>query len=121
MRSVVTAPALVRLPVRCLQDRNQETDMGKLDGKVAVITGGSAGMGLATAKLFAHEGAKVVITGRDQMALMLQRKASGMALTRSAAIFPRCQTSKRFANMSRKSMVARYYFCERRWGATKHV
>jgi len=43
--------------------------MGKLDGKIAVITGGSAGMGLATAKLFAHEGAKVVITGRDQAAL----------------------------------------------------
>ncbi len=43
--------------------------MGKLDGKVAVITGGSAGMGLATAKLFTHEGARVVITGRDQAAL----------------------------------------------------
>ena len=43
--------------------------MGKLDGKIAVITGGSAGMGLATAKLFVHEGAKVVITGRDQAAL----------------------------------------------------
>lgn len=43
--------------------------MGKLDGKVAVITGGSAGMGLATAKLFVHEGASVVITGRDQAAL----------------------------------------------------
>ncbi|MEH2624940.1 NAD(P)-dependent dehydrogenase (short-subunit alcohol dehydrogenase family) [Bradyrhizobium sp. AZCC 1719] len=43
--------------------------MGKLDGKVAVITGGSAGMGLATARLFADEGAKVVITGRDQAAL----------------------------------------------------
>ncbi|WP_428391656.1 SDR family oxidoreductase [Lichenicoccus sp.] len=43
--------------------------MGKLDGKVAVVTGGSAGMGLATAKLFVHEGAKVVITGRDQALL----------------------------------------------------
>ncbi len=43
--------------------------MGKLDGKVAVITGGSAGMGLATAKLFHREGAKVVITGRDQATL----------------------------------------------------
>lgn len=43
--------------------------MGKLEGKVAVITGGSSGMALATAKLFVEEGAYVFITGRRQEAL----------------------------------------------------
>ena len=40
--------------------------MGKLDGKVAVITGASTGMALAGAKLFVDEGAYVFITGRRQ-------------------------------------------------------
>lgn len=43
--------------------------MGKLDGKTAVVTGGSSGLALASARLFAEEGAHVVIQGRRQEAL----------------------------------------------------
>ena len=43
--------------------------MGKLDGKVAVITGATSGMALAGAQLFVDEGAHVFITGRRQNAL----------------------------------------------------
>lgn len=43
--------------------------MKKLENKVAVVTGGNSGIGLATAILFANQGAKVAITGRDQNTL----------------------------------------------------
>src|SRR3977135_4369428 len=51
--------------------------MGKLQGKVAVITGGTEGIGLATAKLFVTEGAFVFITGRRQKELDEAVKAIG--------------------------------------------
>jgi NAD(P)-dependent dehydrogenase (short-subunit alcohol dehydrogenase family) len=43
--------------------------MGQLDGKVAVVTGGSEGIGAATARRFALEGATVFVTGRRQAEL----------------------------------------------------
>jgi NAD(P)-dependent dehydrogenase (short-subunit alcohol dehydrogenase family) len=55
--------------------------MGKLQGKVAVITGGSEGIGLATARLFAEEGAYVFITGRRQQELNEAVKAIGNNVT----------------------------------------
>ncbi len=55
--------------------------MGKLNGKVAVITGGSSGMALTSAKLFVEEGAHVFITGRRQDALDKAVKLIGRNVT----------------------------------------
>jgi NAD(P)-dependent dehydrogenase (short-subunit alcohol dehydrogenase family) len=55
--------------------------MGKLEGKVAVITGGSSGMALASAQRFVEEGAYVFITGRRQEALDEAVKLIGRNVT----------------------------------------
>ena len=53
----------------------------KLAGKVAVVTGGSSGIGLATAKRFVDEGAYVFITGRRQNELDAAVKQIGRNIT----------------------------------------
>ncbi len=40
--------------------------MGKFDNKIVVVTGGNSGIGLASAKEFANEGATVIISGRNR-------------------------------------------------------
>jgi NAD(P)-dependent dehydrogenase (short-subunit alcohol dehydrogenase family) len=55
--------------------------MGKLEGKIALVTGGSSGIGLATAKLFVDEGAFVFITGRREPDLAAAVKEIGRNVT----------------------------------------
>ena len=55
--------------------------MNKLEGKIALITGGNSGIGLATAKQFVHEGAYVFITGRREPELAAAVKAIGSHVT----------------------------------------
>jgi NAD(P)-dependent dehydrogenase (short-subunit alcohol dehydrogenase family) len=55
--------------------------MGKLEGKIALVTGGSSGIGLATAKRFVNEGAYVFITGRRDSELAAAVKEIGSNVT----------------------------------------
>src|SRR5258708_20720226 len=54
---------------REFSNRKEKSVMSSLEGKVAVVTGGNSGIGLATAREFHANGAKVVISGRDRETL----------------------------------------------------
>src|SRR6202171_2374655 len=68
-------------PKRSEAEAWKEAVMGKLEGKVAVITGGSSGMALASAQRFVEEGAYVFITGRKQEGLDQAIKLIGRNVT----------------------------------------
>jgi NAD(P)-dependent dehydrogenase (short-subunit alcohol dehydrogenase family) len=55
--------------------------MGKLEGKIALVTGGNSGIGLATAKRFVNDGAYVFITGRRNAELAAAVKEIGRSVT----------------------------------------
>src|SRR5207249_9532799 len=72
------APHLRRRPrLNAMRSHRRLDDMGKLDGKIALVTGGSSGIGLAAAKQFVGEGAYVFITGRREPELASAIKEIG--------------------------------------------
>src|SRR2546427_4202694 len=76
------APHLRRRPrLNVMRSHRRLDDMGKLDGKIALVTGGSSGIGLAAAKQFVGEGAYVFITGRREPELASAVKEIGNNVT----------------------------------------
>jgi NAD(P)-dependent dehydrogenase (short-subunit alcohol dehydrogenase family) len=69
----------------------------RLKDKVALITGGNSGIGLATAQLFIAEGAKVVITGRNQDTLDQAAAKFGAAVATLKADVTEAEASEKAA------------------------
>src|ERR1700751_2308278 len=77
--------------------------MKRLEGKVTVVTGGSSGIGLATAKRFQQEGAKVAISGRSEKTLDEAVKTIGNGvLAIQADVAKMAELDKFYAEVSQK-------------------
>src|ERR1700723_1205647 len=63
------------------QVTSKDRYMGKLEGKIALVTGGNSGIGLATARQFVREGAYVFITGRREAELATAVEEIGRNVT----------------------------------------
>ena len=87
--------------------------MGKLDGKIALITGGNSGIGLATAKRFVQEGAYVFVTGRTQSKLDEAVKQIGSNVTGvQGDVANLGDLDRLFAQIKKDQGQARYCFCQ---------
>ena len=77
--------------------------MKRLEGKVTVVTGGSSGIGLATAKRFQQEGARVAISGRSKKTLDEAVKMIGNgALAIQADVAKLAELDQLYAEVSQK-------------------
>src|SRR5689334_12496857 len=93
----------------CWRDKKGETEMGKLDGKVAIVTGAGRGIGRAIAEAYIQEGASVTVTAaREQAELNQLAKQDGservLALLADVTNPEACeqivdQTTKRFGHV----------------------
>ena len=93
-----------------LSDRDRKDPaMGKLEGKIALVTGSNSGIGLATAKRFVCEGPYVFITGRRETELAAAAKEIGRNVTAvKGGVSKLDDLDRLFAQLKREKMQTRY-------------
>ena len=87
---------------------------GKLDGRIALVTGGTSGIGLATAKRFVAEGAYVFITGRREKELASAVKSIGESVTgvQGDVSQTSADLERLFDQIKQEKGQSRYCLCE---------